>query len=93
MAEIIRMPRLSEIIKEGSIIAWHKRVGDRVSNGDMIAEVETDKADLEIVSATDGFVMYLCGEVGSVIPSGAVIAVIGGKGEVFSPKMIEYDEI
>lgn len=87
------MPRLSELIKEGVISAWHKKVGDPVSNGDMLAEVETDKANVDIVSASEGVLIYVCGEAGSAIPTGAVIAVVGGKGEVFSPNMREVDEI
>ncbi|MDX2249430.1 MAG: pyruvate dehydrogenase complex dihydrolipoamide acetyltransferase [Bacteroidia bacterium] len=81
MAEIIKMPRLSDTMTEGVIAAWHKKVGDKVSNGDLLAEVETDKATMDLESFFDGFVLHIGVEEGNGIPVGALLAIIGQKGE------------
>ncbi len=80
MAEIIRMPRLSDTMEEGNIVSWLKKVGDPVKSGDILAEVETDKATMELESYFDGFLLHIG------IPSGPVavdglIAIIGKKDE------------
>ena len=58
MAEIITMPRLSDTMEEGTVVKWHKNVGDKVSEGDVIAEIETDKAIQEFESEFDGTLLY-----------------------------------
>jgi pyruvate dehydrogenase E2 component (dihydrolipoamide acetyltransferase) len=80
MAEIIRMPRLSDTMEEGNIIGWLKKVGDKISSGDILAEVETDKATMELESFNDGYLLYISVEEGPV-PVNDVLAVIGEKDE------------
>jgi pyruvate dehydrogenase E2 component (dihydrolipoamide acetyltransferase) len=80
MAEIIRMPRLSDTMEEGNIVGWLKKVGDKVSPGDILAEVETDKATMELESFHEGYLLYISVEEGPV-PVNDVLAVIGGKDE------------
>ncbi len=80
MAEIIRMPRLSDTMEEGNIVGWLKKVGDKVSPGDILAEVETDKATMELESFHEGFLLYISVKEGPV-PVNAVLAVIGAKDE------------
>ncbi len=80
MAEIIRMPRLSDTMEEGTIVAWLKNEGDKVSVGDVLAEVETDKATMELESFFDGTLLHIGVKEGAV-PVDAVIAIIGDKGE------------
>ncbi|MEZ4775756.1 MAG: pyruvate dehydrogenase complex dihydrolipoamide acetyltransferase [Bacteroidia bacterium] len=81
MAELIKMPRLSDTMTEGVIAAWHKKVGDSVSNGDLLAEVETDKATMDLESFFDGVLLYVGVEEGNGIPVGALLAIIGKQGE------------
>ncbi len=80
MAEVIRMPRLSDTMEEGNIVAWQKKVGDAVKAGDVLAEVETDKATMELESFFNGFMLYIAVESGAV-PVDGIIAVIGNQGE------------
>ncbi len=80
MAEIIRMPRLSDTMEEGNIISWLKKVGDAVSAGDVLAEVETDKATMDLESFFDGTLLYVGVEKGAV-PVDEIIAIIGNKDE------------
>jgi pyruvate dehydrogenase E2 component (dihydrolipoamide acetyltransferase) len=80
MAEIIRMPRLSDTMEEGNIVGWLKKVGDKVVPGDILAEVETDKATMELESFHDGYLLYISVAEGPV-PVNDILAVIGGKDE------------
>ena len=80
MAEIIRMPRMSDTMEEGNIIGWLKQEGDRVESGQTIAEVETDKATMELDSYTDGVLLHIAVKSGPV-PIDGIIAVIGQPGE------------
>lgn len=82
MAEIIRMPRLSDTMEEGNIVAWLKNEGDQVKTGDILAEVETDKATMELESYFNGYLLYIGVKSGPVAVDG-IIAVIGEKGESF----------
>ncbi len=77
MAEVIRMPLLSDTMEEGTIVAWHKKAGDKLVYGDVIAEVETDKAVMELESDFDGTLLYVGVEEGSAVPVDAIIAIIG----------------
>lgn len=81
MANIIDMPRLSDTMTEGVIAAWHVKVGDTVSNGDLLAEVETDKATMDVESFFDGTVLHIGVEEGNGIPVGELLVIIGEKGE------------
>ena len=82
MAEVIRMPRLSDTMEEGVIVAWLKKVGDNVEPGDILAEVETDKATMDLESFHSGVLLHIGVEQGAV-PVDGVLAVIGEKGEDF----------
>jgi pyruvate dehydrogenase E2 component (dihydrolipoamide acetyltransferase) len=82
MAEIIRMPRLSDTMEEGNIVSWLKKVGEEVKSGDILAEVETDKATMELESFFNGTLLYVGVESGPV-PVDGIIAIIGKKGEDF----------
>ena len=83
MAEVIRMPRLSDTMEEGNIVSWLKKVGDAVEPGDILAEVETDKATMELESFNDGILLHIGVEQGPVAVEG-VIAIIGNKDEDIS---------
>lgn len=84
MAEVILMPRLSDTMTEGVIASWHKKVGDRVKKGDLLAEVETDKATMELESYKDGVLLHLGGDKGSKIQVNDLLAIIGNEGEDIS---------
>ncbi len=79
-ANVITMPKMSDTMAEGTIAAWHKKVGDKVSSGDVLAEVETDKATMDLESYEDGTLLYIGVEEGNSIEVDGVIAVIGEEG-------------
>lgn len=81
MAEVIRMPRLSDTMAEGVIVAWNKKVGDKIKPGDVLAEVETDKATMELESYNEGTLLYIGVEKGKAAKVDGVIAIIGKEGE------------
>jgi pyruvate dehydrogenase E2 component (dihydrolipoamide acetyltransferase) len=81
MAEIIRMPKMSDTMEEGVIAAWLKKVGDTVKPGDILAEVETDKATMELESYEEGVLLYIGVQEKDAIAVNGVIAIIGNKGE------------
>ncbi len=84
MAEVIRMPRLSDTMKVGVIRTWNKKVGDKVQPGDILAEVETDKATMDLEAFQEGVLLYIAIESGEVAVDG-IIAIIGKEGEDFKP--------
>jgi len=84
MAEVIRMPKMSDTMTEGVIASWLKKVGDKVSSGDVLAEVETDKATMELESYNDGTLLYIGPKKGDSVPVDAVIAIIGKEGDDIS---------
>src|SRR5450432_3390201 len=81
MAEVIRMPRLSDTMTEGVIAAWHKKVGDTVKKGDLLAEVETDKATMELESYKDGTLLHIGSDKGGKLQVNDLLAIIGTPGE------------
>jgi len=81
MAEIIRMPKMSDTMEEGVIAAWLKKVGDEVKAGDILAEVETDKATMELESYEEGVLLYIGVQEKDAVPVNGVIAIVGEKGE------------
>lgn len=81
MAEIIRMPKMSDTMEEGVIAAWLKKVGDAVKPGDILAEVETDKATMELESYEEGTLLHIGVEEKGAVPVNGIIAIIGEKGE------------
>jgi pyruvate dehydrogenase E2 component (dihydrolipoamide acetyltransferase) len=84
MAEVILMPRLSDTMTEGVIAAWHKKVGDKVKKGDLLAEVETDKATMELESYKDGTLLHIGTEKGGKLQVNDLLAIIGAPGEDIS---------
>lgn len=81
MAEKILMPRLSDTMTEGVIAAWHKNVGDSVKKGDLLAEIETDKATMELESYKDGVLLHRGAEQGGKLQVNDLLAIVGDKGE------------
>ena len=84
MAEIITMPRLSDTMEEGTVVKWHKNVGDKISEGDVIAEIETDKAIQEFESEFEGTLLYQGAKENEPAPVDTVLAIIGNEGEDIS---------
>jgi pyruvate dehydrogenase E2 component (dihydrolipoamide acetyltransferase) len=81
MAEVILMPRLSDTMTEGVIAAWHKNVGDTVKKGDLLAEIETDKATMELESYKDGTLLHIGTEKGGKLQVDSLLAIVGAPGE------------
>src|SRR5678810_1030520 len=84
MAEVILMPRLSDTMTEGVIAAWHKKVGDTIKKGDLLAEIETDKATMELESYKDGTLLHIGTGKGGKLQVNDLLAIIGAKGEDIS---------
>ena len=81
MAEIVRMPKMSDTMTEGVVVKWHKKVGDAVKSGELVAEIETDKATMEFESYSTGTLLYIGVQEGKAIPVDGVLAVMGKPGE------------
>jgi len=84
MAEIVRMPKMSDTMEEGVIAVWHKKVGDTVESGELMAEVETDKATMDYESYHDGTVLYLGAEEGSAVKVNGILAIVGEPNESYT---------
>jgi pyruvate dehydrogenase E2 component (dihydrolipoamide acetyltransferase) len=91
MAEVIEMPRLSDTMTEGVIAKWHKKVGDSVKPGDLLAEIETDKATMEFEAPTGGVLLYIGAPENQPIPVGVPIAIIGKPDEDISALLPKGD--
>ncbi|MCA1899720.1 MAG: 2-oxo acid dehydrogenase subunit E2 [Chloroflexi bacterium] len=87
MAEIINMPKLGFDMAEGTLVRWVKQVGEPIHKGDVLAEIETDKATVEVESPASGVVLQHIVEQGTVVPVNAPIAVVGAQGEVVSDQL------
>ena len=81
MAEIVRMPKLSDTMTDGVVAEWHKKIGDSVKSGDLLAEIETDKATMEFESFQDGTLLYIGVAKGEAAPVDSILAILGKKGE------------
>jgi pyruvate dehydrogenase E2 component (dihydrolipoamide acetyltransferase) len=81
MAEVILMPRLSDTMTEGVVAAWHKKVGDTVKKGDLLAEIETDKATMELESYQDGVLLHIGTPRGGKLQVNDLLAIFGKQGE------------
>ncbi|MBL4625729.1 MAG: 2-oxo acid dehydrogenase subunit E2 [Flavobacteriales bacterium] len=81
MAEVVRMPKLSDTMSEGVVAEWHKKVGDSVEPGDVLAEIETDKATMEFESFQEGVLLHIGVEKGKAAPVDSILAILGEKGE------------
>ncbi|ASW73796.1 pyruvate dehydrogenase [Chryseobacterium piperi] len=84
MAEVITMPRLSDTMTEGKVAKWHKKVGDKIKEGDILAEIETDKAVQDFESEIEGTLLYIGVEEGGAAAVDSVLAIIGNEGEDIS---------
>jgi len=82
MDEVVLMPRLSDTMEEGVIAAWHKNVGDTVKKGEVLAEIETDKATMELESYKNGTLLHIGAQKGEKIPVNGLLCIIGEKGKV-----------
>jgi pyruvate dehydrogenase E2 component (dihydrolipoamide acetyltransferase) len=91
MAEVINMPRLSDTMEEGTLAKWFKKVGDTVKEGEILAEIETDKATMEFESFHDGILLHIGIDEGSTAPVDSIIAIIGSKGEDISSLLKNTD--
>ena len=81
MAEIVRMPKLSDTMTEGVVAEWHKKVGDNIESGELLAEIETDKATMEFESFQEGVLLHIGVEKGQTAPVDSILAILGEKGE------------
>lgn len=81
MAEVVNMPRLSDTMEEGTVAKWHKSVGDKVEEGDLLAEIETDKATMDFEAFQEGTLLYIGVDEGSTAPVDSILAILGEKGE------------
>ncbi|MBV9987172.1 MAG: pyruvate dehydrogenase complex dihydrolipoamide acetyltransferase [Chitinophagaceae bacterium] len=90
MAEVILMPRLSDTMTEGVIAAWHKKVGDTVKKGDLLAEIETDKATMELESYQDGTLLHIGTPNGGKLQVNELLAIIGKPGEDVSAQVAQH---
>ena len=81
MAEIVRMPKMSDTMTEGVVAKWHKKVGDTIKSGELMAEIETDKATMDYESFNSGTVLYLGVEEGKAVAVNDVLAIVGNPGE------------
>ncbi|NKI28151.1 pyruvate dehydrogenase complex dihydrolipoamide acetyltransferase [Arenibacter sp. 6A1] len=84
MAEVINMPRLSDTMEEGTVAKWLKQVGDNIEEGDILAEIETDKATMEFESFNEGVLLYIGIKEGDTAPVDSLLAIIGEEGEDIS---------
>jgi pyruvate dehydrogenase E2 component (dihydrolipoamide acetyltransferase) len=84
MAEIVRMPKLSDTMTEGVIAKWHKKVGDKVKSGELLADIETDKATMEFESFQDGVLLHIGIPEKQSVPVDSIIAILGKEGEDIS---------
>ena len=91
MAEIVRMPKLSDTMTEGVVATWLKQVGDEVESGEILAEIETDKATMEFESFFDGVLLHIGVEQGSTAPVDSLLCILGEKGEDISAVLKEAE--
>lgn len=92
MAEVVRMPKLSDTMEEGVVAEWHKSVGDQVESGDLLAEIETDKATMEFESFQEGTLLHIGVEKGDAAPVDSILAILGEEGEDVSGILKEEEE-
>lgn len=84
-ANVIRMPKMSDTMTEGTIVSWQKKVGDKIKSGDLLAEVETDKATMELEAYEEGTLLYIGVEAGNAVAVDEIIAIIGAAGTDYTP--------
>ena len=91
MAEIVRMPKLSDTMTEGVVAEWHKSVGDSIESGELLAEIETDKATMEFESFQEGVLLHIGVDKGQTAPVDSILAILGEKGEDVSELLKEEE--
>ncbi|MGF7079254.1 2-oxo acid dehydrogenase subunit E2 [Mucilaginibacter sp. UYCu711] len=91
MAEVVKMPKMSDTMTDGVVAKWHKKVGDKVKSGDVLAEIETDKATMDFESYQDGVLLFIGVEEGKSVPVDEVIAVLGKEGEDYKTALTGGD--
>src|SRR5688500_11878981 len=84
MAEIVRMPKLSDTMTDGVVAKWHKKVGDKVKSGEVLADIETDKATMEFESFQNGVLLHVGVQEGKGAPVDSILAILGKEGEDIS---------
>jgi len=89
MAEIVRMPKMSDTMTEGVVAKWHKKVGDRIKSGELVADIETDKATMEFESYQEGTLLYRGVEEGKAMPVNGILAIVGKEGEDYKALLNE----
>jgi len=89
MAEIVRMPKLSDTMTEGVVAKWHKKIGDKVKSGELLADIQTDKATMEFESFQDGVLLHIGIQEGKASPVDAILAILGNAGEDVSAIIAE----
>lgn len=93
MAEIVRMPKLSDTMTEGVVAKWHKKIGDKVKSGELLADIETDKATMEFESFQDGVLLYIGVQEKQAAPVDAILAILGKEGEDISGMINDKSEM
>ena len=81
MAEIIKMPRLSDTMTDGVVAKWHKKIGDKIQEGDLLADIETDKATMEFESFQEGTLLYIGVQQNETAKVDSILAILGDKDE------------
>ena len=92
MAEIITMPRLSDTMTEGVVAKWLKQVGDKIEEGDILAEIETDKATMEFESFYEGTLLHIGIHEGETASVDSLLAIVGDQGEDFKALLSQSNE-
>ena len=88
MTVTIEMPKLSDTMSVGTVVKWHKNIGDKVQNGDTLAEIETDKATMELENFEDGILLKILVGEGQEAPIGSPLAIVGEEGESIDDETI-----
>lgn len=89
MAEIVRMPKMSDTMTEGVVSKWHKKIGDKIKSGELVADIETDKATMEFESYQDGVLLYIGVPEGKSAPVDGILAILGKEGEDYQALLNE----
>ncbi len=93
MAEVVKMPRLSDTMTDGVVAKWHKKIGDSIKEGDLLADIETDKATMEFESFQEGFLLHIGVKENETAKVDAILAILGEKGEDISSLLESKEEI
>ena len=92
MAEVVRMPKMSDTMTEGVVVKWHKKIGDKIKNGELVAEIETDKATMEFESYQEGVLLFIGVQEGKAAPVDGILAILGKEGEDFKSLLAEEEK-